>query len=142
MSARRIAWVVVAVSVTLLAHAFLAAETAYEARWCEATHALAAFGIARGTLMDDQGRVDRAELAAAYRRERDRLAAALAALRSLAPPREHLLRHWQLVPLYEQALVAMNVVIEGAEKADDAALATGWSLYRNTTSRLRLMAEL
>jgi len=106
----------------------------YDARWRAAAQALAAFA----TTASD---TDDAAVAAAYRRERERFAAAVARLGQTPPPRDQLLRHWTLLPLHEQALAAMTVISAAADRRDRVGLAVGWASLRDTTRLMRAAAE-
>ena len=111
------------------------ADAEYQASWLEAQSALAAFANAQ--LAQGRKQLERGQLQAAYRRESERYAKALARLGARLPPPEAAPMHWRLLPLHERALSAMKLALGAMERGDEAAQAAAWASLRGTVEALK-----
>jgi len=111
------------------------AAAEYRANWLEAQSALAAFADA--PLAQARKQLDRPQLVAAYGRESERYAKALAALGGKLPPPQAAAAHWRMLPLHERALSATRLVRDAAERGDEAALAASWLALGDAIEALR-----
>ena len=113
-------------------------DNEYFVKWAELNSALVSFSTVSYRRAQAKGPPDPIKWGAALERERKRFADALARLTEMRPPQSQLMRHWKLMPLYEDLLAAM-MIITAAVKNDDSTMEDrGWAMFRTVIARLRL----
>jgi hypothetical protein len=108
--------------------------------WRAATNALVTFSTAEMVASEGASENLR-QPAQTFRRELDNFARDLAWISQSKPEPSQFVRHWELVPIYEQILSAMTIVTQAAETNDSAAGAAGWASFRDALTHLRRTIE-
>ena len=101
--------------------------TDYRAHWVAAATALAAFSYS--DLRRKPNAFDFDRLSRQLSQERDRLASNLAWLSTSLPPKGAALQHWELLPLYEDALSAVTIICDAAARHDEAGFSAGSTIF-------------
>ncbi len=107
----------------------------YETKWREMLQALISFCI-QPTLLSEKD-TDSKALTEAYERELHKYSQAIKWLDKNNPPRDQLMRHWKLVPLYEELYQAMAMITDGTKEKGEIALRTGWNWFNDTLKKLK-----
>ena len=92
----------------------------YIVHWQQLNEALVTFAVDPRLQPRRDRALQRQALWAAAERERKKFADALVWLLRAKPPDSQFLRHWKLLPMYEELLAAMKVIVEGMKTGDTA----------------------
>ena len=139
MSRIRVSLLIIAVSATLLSATLAYAGVreisidSYELKWRQMTNALLSFAI-QGQVLKREGITDSAPLSDAYAEQLNSFEEAMKWLDEKTIPREQLMRHYKLFPLYEELYTAMIIIIDAVARDDSVALANGWAWFHNILS--------
>jgi len=121
----------------------LPAETEYLERWQATVAALIEFTFAEmeAPLPAEGEELALGELAPLYQNKRDEFAAALATLQQASPPPGFEEIHSQALPLYEEMLASMDMIIEGASQNDKESVLEGWAMLIDATEKTKAVME-
>lgn len=102
----------------------------YELKWRQMTNALLSFAI-QGQVLKREGITDSESLGENYADKLNSFEEAMKWLDEKTIPREQLMRHYKLFPLYEELYTAMIIITDAVARGDSVALANGWAWFHD-----------
>ena len=111
-------------------------ELQYVELWQQASAALVEFSFAEFEALQEGEEPSLANLATLYWEKRDAFQSTLASLEGATPPPNLVEFHTQIIPLYQEILESMNLMVNAASQNDETALLEARAKFIDTMEKI------